>query len=332
MLRTSSTLVFLLVFFAGVAPLRAQRGDDPSLDRFDRGLKAMQAKNYAEGCRLLQASLRMKRRPGTLFTLAECLAGWGRIAKAVQRYEEYLSWYQEMPPTVQQDQGERPGLSKKQIDLLKPQIPLLTIRLAPGTPSGSIVWLDGDIVIRLLLNYPLPIDPGEHLVTAQAPGGPIAEEKVVLGRSESKTITIKVPELPPPPPPPDVSVGWNGRRIAAVGLMGVGGAGILAGSIAGGIVLYQYQVIKGNCGKAIGENNPKVCNDTGMKMVDSIDGPLGNIAVPVLFGVGVPGFVTGLVLYRTEPTPAPKSTRSSLHIGFTKVGPSGLMLGATGRF
>lgn len=330
MLRTSSTLVFLLVSFAGLAPLRAQRGGDPSLDLFDRGLKAMQAKNYAGGCPLLQASLRMKRRPGTLFTLAECLAGWGRIVKAVQRYEEYLSWYQEMTPAAQQAQGDRAVLSRKQVELLRAQLPLLKIRLAPGAPSGSIVWLDGDIVVRLLLNYPLPIDPGEHLVTAQAPGALMAEEKVVLGRGESKTITIKVPVLPPPPP--EVSDGWNGRQIAAVGLMGVGGAGILVGSIAGGIVLYQYQVMKGNCGKAIGENNPKVCNDTGMKMVDSIDGPLRNIAVPLLHGVGVAGFVTGLVLYRTEPKPVPKSTRSWLQIGFTKVGPSGLMMGATGRF
>ena len=65
---------------------------------FDRGLEDMLAGRYETGCPSLAESHRLEPRPGTLFTVAECFAKWGKVATAFRYYEQYLSVFAQMPP------------------------------------------------------------------------------------------------------------------------------------------------------------------------------------------------------------------------------------------
>ena len=57
---------------------------------FEDGVRLMKAGQFDEACPKIAESQRLEPRPGTLFTLAECLANDGKIATALARYEEYL--------------------------------------------------------------------------------------------------------------------------------------------------------------------------------------------------------------------------------------------------
>jgi hypothetical protein len=45
---------------------------------FDKGVADMQAGHYSSGCPAIEESQELDPHPGTLFTLAECQAKWGR--------------------------------------------------------------------------------------------------------------------------------------------------------------------------------------------------------------------------------------------------------------
>src|SRR5882672_11152052 len=108
-MRLFSRGLSLLGLLTGLSlTLPAMAGDpDPSLDLFNQGLEAMRAKRFDEGCPKLEQSYQLKRRPKTLFTLAECEAQRERIATAVRRYEEYLELFESLSPEEQAAQEEK---------------------------------------------------------------------------------------------------------------------------------------------------------------------------------------------------------------------------------
>src|SRR6187402_896982 len=122
-----------ICFLSGLAVTLPARADnpDPSINFFNQGLEAMRAKRFHEGCPKLEQSYQLKRRPGTLFTLAECEAQRERIATAVRRYEEYLRFFESLSPEEQaaQEEKKRPTISKDARDKLKPLLPLLSLVL-----------------------------------------------------------------------------------------------------------------------------------------------------------------------------------------------------------
>jgi hypothetical protein len=72
---------------------------------FDRGLRDMQSGNYDKGCPALAESHRLDPRLGTLFTLAECEAQWGKTGSAVAHYRD-----QPRCPRARSDPGARQAL------------------------------------------------------------------------------------------------------------------------------------------------------------------------------------------------------------------------------
>jgi hypothetical protein len=68
---------------------------------FEKGVADMEAKRFASACPAIEESQRIDPRPGTLFTLAECLAGWGKVASAVARYQDYVDLVPLLAPQQQ---------------------------------------------------------------------------------------------------------------------------------------------------------------------------------------------------------------------------------------
>src|SRR5262249_44280842 len=137
-----------------------------------------------------------------------------------------------------------------------------------GAPAGVRVTRDGADVDASSLGVALPVDPGDHVITTQAPGGPLITERVTLARGEAKTLTLQVaatapaqqskgePATPLAPSPPDKA---HSQRI--VGYV-IGGTGILwlaVGGIAGGIALGKASTRDDNCDKAL-----KRCTSEGL--------------------------------------------------------------------
>ena len=205
-------------------------------------------------------------------------------------------------------------MAREQRAKLSPLVPELTLTLPPTAPRGTMVTRDGAPVAASALGVPMQVDPGEHEISVQAPGGPTTELRVTIGKGEKKGILLEVKELPVTPPPPDVlpppppESGPSGRRAGAFVVGGVGLAAVVVGAITGGLALAGKSTINQNCGSGIGRPDPAACNASGKAAADSVK-TFGLVST-LGFGVGIAGVGTGVVLFLTAPKPAGASGAS----------------------
>jgi hypothetical protein len=283
---------------------------------FNRGMERMDAGDFEHACPAIAESYRLDPRPGTLFTLAECESRRGRLATAYARYGDYLALYDTLPAEKQRRQQGRDRVAKDQRTALGRQVPELTISLGPAAPRDGIVKRDDLILAGASLGVPLPVDPGEHVVTLEVPGKPRVERRVSLAPGEKKVILVDAVELPPaaatPPPPPRAAAapspppaplsgpGPSKQRIAAYATGGVGVAGLAVGAIFGSFALSKKGTVSSECGVG---GDATACSPAGLKAVDA-GRTFGNVST-VGFVAGGALLATGVVLFVTDRRQAP---------------------------
>lgn len=162
---------------------------------FKHGLAELKAGNYAKACPALDESFRLDPRAGTLFTAAECDLAWGKSATAMARFDEFLSFVDKLPADQRTKQAERVRVAKDRKHQLETEVPRLTIQVA-NPPDGLVVKRDEAIQRAATFGIPLPVDPGDHLVTAEAPGRTTRSWKLSLAKRASETVSITL-ELAP---------------------------------------------------------------------------------------------------------------------------------------
>ncbi|WP_437840006.1 tetratricopeptide repeat protein [Sorangium sp. So ce1153] len=306
---------------ARAAPARAQ--DVAAAEAlFNRGLAEMQAGRYESGCPALSESYRLDPRPGTLFTVAECEARRGRVATAATRYGDYLALYARLTPDAQAKQKGRNKIATQRKAALTPDIPELTLSLPEGAPPGTVVKRDELELGAPMLGVPLPTDPGDHVVTTQAPGGPLTEARISIAKGEKKQITLEVKAAPPetpaaaappgaqpppvtPPPPPATDTARRGswQTTTAFVVGGVGIAGLALGGVMGGLALSKKATVDDNC-------DGTICNHEGKLAADS--SRTFALVSTIGVGVGVVGVGAALVLLLAAPSPPASSASASL--------------------
>lgn len=104
-----------------------------SAQRFDSGLRAMLAKNYAVACPDLAISYHLDPRPGSLFTLAECFAKWRREEIAIAHYKRFLTIVRNFDGMERQRQTERVEVARSQIAELEKKLR----RASNATPTSD---------------------------------------------------------------------------------------------------------------------------------------------------------------------------------------------------
>jgi hypothetical protein len=284
---------------------------------FDKGVGYMEAKGYATACPAIEESQRIDPRPGTLFTLAECLAGWGKVASAVARYQDYVDLVSLLSPQQQARHRDRLATARAQLTKLKPTVPTLTLVLPASAPAGTTVTRNGETLGAAALGLALPVDPGTYEIVTRAPGVPERQTSVTLELGDAKRVELETgtavanPPAPLPPTGPTAvettvpaapvteQSSGSGRRTAAYVAGGVGIAGIVVGSVTGVLVLGKKQTVSDNC-----PNHE--CNDEGYSAANSAQhlALVSNIG----FGVGIAGLVVGTVLLLTGSTAKPESS------------------------
>ncbi|WP_437317050.1 tetratricopeptide repeat protein [Sorangium sp. So ce385] len=316
---------------------------------FERGLADMDAGRYETGCKALAESQRLDPRPGTLFTLAFCESKWGRVATAVARLGDYLRLVEGLPPDQKARQRERAEAAAAERARLAPRVPELTLSLPPGAPAGTVVTRDGLVLGEASIGVALPVDPGEHVVSTRAPGGPVWEQRIAIAEREKKQIALEVKRAtgavaPAPPSPggeaaaaPAPSPGGeevsSGRRAAVYVAGGVGVAGVVLGGVMGALTFGQRGTIADHCGAGVGARDARACDTTGYDAAQSASttGLLSTIG----FGVGLAGLGAAAVLYWTEPKGAsPKAGAAPTWVstGVLAAGPAGTVVGVRGAW
>jgi hypothetical protein len=181
----------------------------------------------------------------------------------------------------------------------------LVVQTSIDTP-GLVIKRDGTVVDRPALGIPIPVDPGMHTLSAEAPGH-VPWSSAISVTEAGKTITVDVPELskasiaPSPSPsltndrdrrPELFSSYWNGRRIGGAVTAGLG---VLAMGVGGALAIVaksRYDAATGETGAARHEDSLRAVS-------------LGNAATWVIGGgavVAAAGFLVWLTAPDAHPT------------------------------
>lgn len=151
----------------------------------DEGKSLMKKGKVAEACPKLEESYRLSPRSATLLALAMCHEKQGKVATA---WAEYI----DLGAAARKEGNKRLEADAKargaKLELSLPRLTLSVPRAA--AVEGLEVTLDGAPVDGALWGQARPIDPGQHKVSASAPGRKPWEKSVAIKRGERKTVAV----------------------------------------------------------------------------------------------------------------------------------------------
>lgn len=323
--------------------------DPKALELFNEGRALMESQDYAAACAKFEESLRVQRGIGTLYKLGECQEKLGKLASAWSTFSDVAT---------AADEAGQPDRAKAARDKAKEIAPKLSklriVVLAEADGPDLEVQKDGVLLSRVLWGKEVPIDPGEHTVTATAPGR-APWSKVLTIKGPSEMLTVEVPALEPAR-----AAGAAGATGAAGGLGGGGDApapapapekrsivpaialgGVAAASLGAGLAMFLVSSSKISEGEGItkeilaangtcaGASPHPRCGelDSLKSTVSTLDGlTIGAAALGVLA-------VGGVVVYLVLPSPEPSRPGSALRVRVAPVaGPGAGGFVASGSF
>jgi len=262
---------------------------------FAEGRDLLKAGQYDLACAKLAESYRLDPATGTLLNLAACHEAQGRLATAWAEFREAL---------MQANRDRRPDrveAASARIDALAPRIPKLSLQMAEGAAAGIEVEVDRVRVGPAAWGTELPLDPGEHVIVARAPGCRSFEVKISLQPGDHHQ--MRIPRLQPDrgerPAAASAAVGASdpdAHRSERVAGYWIGASGLLAlavGSWFGVAAVVDKKNSDAKC-------NP-VCTDEAVRLND--DAKRNARIADIGIGLGVVGVAAGSYLILTNPEP-----------------------------
>jgi hypothetical protein len=288
---------------------------------FNQGRDLMTAGKFAEACPKFEASQQLDPGLGTMLNLAECYEKTGRTASAWAEYREAIPLARAAGSKARQD------LATERAQVLQERLSTLTIRAMSGEdPNVHLeVRRDGVALQDAELGSPIPVDPGEHVIEAVAPGKQPWSSKIQVGADAAK-VSVEIPALQPTgsgasptatpvvtataaptgAPPADKPSSGSAMRTTGLVFGGVGVVGIGLGTFFGLQASSKWSDAKGKCA-----DYPYNCGAEGQDLQSSAKSQ-ATIST-VMFVAGGALLATGAVLYFT----APKQQSVALVIGPT---------------
>ena len=197
-------LLFACSLVAPSAACAAPSAEDSALAKllFEQGRALMAGGQIPEACQKFAESQRLDPSGGTLLNLARCHEQEGRLASAWSEFQA--------AELVARDGGraDRQAEAADHISALEPRLSRLSIVVpAAADVAGLLVERDDRELGRGAWSTAIPIDGGEHVVRASAPGRQTFTATIVIARElDQKTIEVPVlAALPVPIPPPLVA-------------------------------------------------------------------------------------------------------------------------------
>lgn len=277
----------------------------------DRGDEQLEKGQLDEALNLYRGAHEIMRVPTTGIELARTLQRLGRWVEARDTALEVLR----MP--VARDESQPFKTAREAAEQMARElgdlIPLLTITIVPEEASRSAkLEIDGRPIPEALIGLPLPLDPMEHRIRLSAAGYRPLELPVALDRGERRNLSLSLQSLPRPIqqgnangtapvsprssratlasttlPPTQQSRKHDGALAWPFWLgVGVGGAGVVVGTVAGMLSLERTRDAKAHC----------VGNQCTPEAQGDLDAALSMANVSnVGFAIGALGASVGLV-------------------------------------
>ncbi|HVW27254.1 MAG TPA: hypothetical protein VHC69_17930 [Polyangiaceae bacterium] len=343
----SSKFAQRLVAFASVgatlvlsSSAHAQSSNQAAAEALFRdGRRLIDQQKYREACEKFAASQRLDPAVGTLLNLGKCYEKTGQTASAWATYREAVAI------AKQSGQAQREKSARHAAEALEPTLSHLTIVVSPAASSANVeVSRDGVSIPHDIWGDSVPVDPGDHVITATANGYKSWSEHVTVGTSASESVTVpaleavpsessakpSAPAVAPAPrdgsptadrPPAERASFWNTQRVSAVVAGGVG----VAGAAVAVVEFLQFNDKK-NQEQATCPDGCKQPEFGTAKTLHDEAATARTIGI-VASAVGGAALVAGTVLWFTAPTPSGDS--STVTVG-TSVAPGGFMFAVHG--
>lgn len=211
---------------------------------FQKGRLLMETGKLTEACPIFEESYRLDPAPGTLLNIAACSRLSGKTATAWGQFLEAERAF------VRKGDPRRAAFAKQQAGEIEPMLAHVIVR-ADKPVAGLVIRRDGTTLTAAALETKLPIDPGKHVVVAEAEG----YERVELTFEAEARTTAEwtIPELVPVQVkasdllPPDTNGRRDTQRIAGFVVGGVGLSSLVAGGVFIGLTAMQSSDLEALC-------------------------------------------------------------------------------------
>jgi hypothetical protein len=190
-LRGLRSVVGVVACAAGASAAPAPEPIAEAQRLFDEARALMQDSRFSEACPKLAESQRLDPGGGTLLNLGICHEKEGRTATAFRELNEALL------QARRDGREDREKTAGKHLSAVTPLLSHLSVRLSSTPPQpGLVVRVDGAELSPSDLGAARPVDPGDHEITATAPGRRAWSAHVQI-QAKSDLQTVDVPELEP---------------------------------------------------------------------------------------------------------------------------------------
>jgi hypothetical protein len=281
---------------------------------FDDAQKLVAEGSYAAACSKFSESNRLDPQLGALVHLADCYEKAGRLASA------WASW-RDAVESAQKLGDPREKLARDRAAALGPKLSKLVIEVpARSDLPGLEIKRDGTLVSRSVFGTPIPVDAGEHLIEASAPG----KKKLVAKVSVGEGAVVERHAIGELDDDPNAATDGAGGGTAAQGRPAGADAGSNAGAtqrtlgwIAGGLgvvglgagLAFEFQRSAKDSERRDICPSGKGCDPDDQTRVNALNDDVSRAATleAVSFIAGGALLAGGVVLLLTAPSDTPRS-------------------------
>jgi serine/threonine-protein kinase len=152
---------------------------------FEEGLRLVKQGNFVDACPKFEMSQRVEPAVGTMLYLAECYEKTNRTASSWAMFREAASL------AGASGQTERMKVAQGRAARLEPRLAWLTIEVAKeASVPGLQIRRNSVLIPAELTGTPTPVDPGEVVVEASAPGRMPFSTKITATAKSRAVVTI----------------------------------------------------------------------------------------------------------------------------------------------
>lgn len=178
--------VLVITLLALATPARADKAAAEAA--FDQAAALASSGNFRDACPLFETSYKADPQLGVLLNLADCHEHVGRTATAWVEFNDAVQLASSLG-------DNREAYARRRADGLAPKLSRLRV-IGPSPPIAGLVVRRDDADISVLIGKDMPLDPGEHQVSATAQGYVPWSTKLVIADT-AKTTELTIPALTP---------------------------------------------------------------------------------------------------------------------------------------
>ena len=169
---------------------------------FREGRTLIKQGNLKAGCDKLEASEKLESSVGTLLNLGDCREKLGKLASAWASFRKA-----EAIAKRDGNDKKRQLEAKRRALKIEPDLANITIQVGPKSKSnGLVIKRDGEVIDAEVWGDAIVVDPGSHVVVAEAPGYKPWKQELSVGKGGKRWVVVPTLEPIPEPPRPATPV------------------------------------------------------------------------------------------------------------------------------